>query len=102
MKTILQNYIFRAYALLGLVMLVFATVSPVLSKGGEGISMRLLHKLDHISWEGQVLAIYFLLVLVSSAIGLFVSFFKEQSENMTAFSLVFGVHLVICLILILM
>ena len=95
MKAIVQNMVFRAYALLALLLLGFSFLLPLFSKkGGNGFE-NLFIQLDRPILLSETIMYYFAFVLISSAIGIFVSFLRSKEQNMIAFSAVFGLHLVI-------
>lgn len=98
MKTLFQNFVFRAYALLALVMIIFSSVWPMFKEEGDNALEGVMIELNHLFWYTDVLGYYFLFVFVSAAIGMFISFFQSKQEELTAFSVVFGIHLVLVLI----
>ncbi|MCH2084824.1 MAG: hypothetical protein MK226_20730 [Saprospiraceae bacterium] len=98
MKTLIQNFVFRAYALLALVMMIFSSVWPMFKEKGDHVVDSVWIDLKHLFWYTDILGYYFLLVFISAAIGMFISFFQSKQEELTAFSVVFGIHLVLVLI----
>ena len=98
MKTLFQNFVFRAYALLALVMMIFSSVWPMFKVKGDHVVDSVRIDLKHLFWYTDILGYYFLLVFISAAIGMFISFFQSKQEELTAFSVVFGIHLVLVLI----